>query len=535
MKKINILDCTLRDGGYYNNWDFSKDLVNDYLKAVSDSGIRNVEIGFRSLKENKFNGPNFFTTDNYINILKIPKNLNVGVMINVSELITLKPNYEKILGKIFKNKNKSKVKFVRLATHFTEIEEVVKICKILKSKGYFIAVNLMQITEQSKESIINASKKMQQAKPDVLYFADSLGAMGTSDVFTYVKSLRTHWKGELGIHAHNNLGKAISNSVAAIKNGVTWIDSTVTGMGRGPGNSETEYLLIEMAKLSKERFNLLPITKIIKKYFEPLKLRYKWGPNTFYYLAGKHGIHPTYIQEMLSIKMDDIEILEAINHLKDDGGGTKYDVNLVKSEFQKPIKLTKGKWSPKNKINNKNVILVSSGPRFTEYKKEIEKYIIENKPFVIALNTSVKINKKFIDLYVACNPLKLLADADLYKSIKSPLALPASLLSEKLKKKFKKIKILDFGIGLKNNSFKFFNQCSYIPKLYTVAYALSIAASGRAKKILLAGFDGYERTDRRQKMVDEIFSTYSSSQGSRPIIAVTPSSHNIEKKSIYTL
>ena len=76
---------------------------------------------------------NFFTTDNYINILKIPKNLNVGVMINVSELITLKPNYEKILGKIFKNKNKSKVKFVRLATHFAEIEEVVKICKILKS------------------------------------------------------------------------------------------------------------------------------------------------------------------------------------------------------------------------------------------------------------------------------------------------------------------------------------------------------------------------------------------------------------------
>ena len=60
MKTINILDCTLRDGGYYNNWDFPKTLVNDYLKAISDSGIKNVEIGFRSLKENKLNGPNFF-------------------------------------------------------------------------------------------------------------------------------------------------------------------------------------------------------------------------------------------------------------------------------------------------------------------------------------------------------------------------------------------------------------------------------------------------------------------------------------------
>ena len=113
MKTIKILDCTLRDGGYYNNWDFSKELVNDYLKAISESGIKSVEIGFRSLKENKLNGPNFFSTDNYINILKIPKNLNIGVMINVSELISFKQNYNKILDKLFKNKNKSKI-FVRL-------------------------------------------------------------------------------------------------------------------------------------------------------------------------------------------------------------------------------------------------------------------------------------------------------------------------------------------------------------------------------------------------------------------------------------
>ena len=71
--------------------------------------------------------------------------------------------------------------------------------------------------------------------------------------------------------------------------------------------------------------------------------------------------------------------------------------------------------------------------------------------------------------------------------------------------------------------------------MYTVAYALSIAASGRAKQIFLAGFDGYQKTDRRSKIVDEILFNYSSSQGSPPIIAVTPSSYNIKKKSIYTL
>ena len=76
---------------------------------------------------------------------------------------------------------------------------------------------------------------------------------------------------------------------------------------------------------------------------------------------------------------------------------------------------------------------------------------------------------------------------------------------------------------------------SYIPKLYTVAYALSIAASGKAKKIFLAGFDGYKKNDRRLRIIDEIFSSFQATKGARPIISITPSLYNIKKKSIYTL
>ena len=139
--------------------------------------------------------------------------------------------------------------------------------------------------------------------------------------------------------------------------------------------------------------------------------------------------------------MDEDEILEAIKQLKNKDGN-KYDVNLVKSEFQKPIKLIKGNWQPKNKLRNREVLLLSSGPKLNEYKKEIEKFITKNRPFVIALNTQVKINKKFIDLHVACNPLKVLAEANKYKNIKSPLAVPVSLLSEQTRKKLKKLKYL---------------------------------------------------------------------------------------------
>lgn len=128
-----------------------------------------------------------------------------------------------------------------------------------------------------------------------------------------------------------------------------------------------------------------------------------------------------------------------------------------------------------------------------------------------------------------------MAEAQQYKNITSPLVVPISILSNQIREKLKKVKILDYGVGLKDSSFKFYDSCSNIPKLYTVAYALSIAASGKAKKIYLAGFDGYQKNDRRLKIIDEIFHNYSKAAGTVPVIAVTPSIYNIQKKSIYTL
>ena len=533
MDKINIIDCTLRDGGYYNNWNFSNNLVNEYLKSVSDSGIKYVELGFRSLAKKEFKGPNWYTTDSYINHLIIPKKLKLGVMINMSELMLSKTERAKSINLLFKNKKDCKINFIRIAAHFKEFEAALETCKILKAKGYFVCINLMQISEQSKKNIYLASKKSNFYKPDVLYFADSLGGMTSNNIEGVIKEFRKTWRGALGIHAHDNLETALSNTLTSIKEGVTWVDSTINGMGRGPGNAKTEYLILEVDKLLKKKSNIIPILKLIKNHFKELKNFYGWGTNPFYYLAGKYGIHPTYIQEMLSIKLDELEILEAINELKEKG--TKYDVNLVRSEFQKPIKLLKGSWQPEKKLKGKEVLLVSSGPKLSEYKKEIEIYILKKKPIVIALNTNVKIKENLIDFYLACNPLRLIADAKSYQLIKSPLIVPKSLLTDFHIKKLKKRKLLDFGIGLKDNKFEFFKDSALIPKLYNVAYALSIATSGKASRILLAGFDGYDHNDRRTKIVNDLFFSYSANKKSKKIISITPTSYNFTSTSIYAL
>ncbi len=534
MSKINLIECTLRDGGYYNNWDFDRKLVQEYIYSLNSIGITHIEMGFRSFQSKDFKGPNWYTTDNYIKSFKIPNRIKIGVMVNAYELISHKLNLKKAIDLLFSKKKLSRVNFVRLACHFSEFKKTIEAANILKKKGYQVAVNLMQISERTEKEIIEAGKLAKKSSIDILYFADSLGSMSDIHINKIVRNLALNWKGEIGIHTHNNLGLALSNTVTAIKRGVKWVDSTVMGMGRGAGNAQTEYLILELEKFQNKFYNNLDLLKLIKFYFEPLLQKYKWGINSYYYLAGKFGIHPTYIQEMINIKLSENKMLEGISQLKN-YGASRYDVNLVRSEFQKPIKLKNGKWSPKSKMLRKEVLLVTSGPSLLDYKIEIENYISKFKPIVIALNSSTCINKKLIDFYVACNPLTLLSDIKKIKNSKKPIILPKSILSKNIASKLKSLKILDYGVGIAENKFDILDKCSRVPKLYTVAYALSVATSGQAKRILLAGFDGYGQDDRRTKIVDNIFYIYSSNKKAKQLLGITPSSYSFETKSVYAL
>ena len=130
-KKITLLDCTLRDGGYYNNWDFSKELIEDYLKAMS-AKIQFIELGFRFLKKDIYLGPCAYTTPYFLESLSIPKNLKIGIMINASDLISNKLSKADIDHHFFQFTKKNKISFVRFACHLKEVEKILPYCNKLK-------------------------------------------------------------------------------------------------------------------------------------------------------------------------------------------------------------------------------------------------------------------------------------------------------------------------------------------------------------------------------------------------------------------
>ena len=111
----------------------------------------------------------------------------------------------------------------------------------------------MQIAQRTNDELENIGKIIKTKNCDILYFADSMGGLETKDISKIIKLLRKNWNGELGIHTHDNMSRAVENTNIATENGVRWIDSTVMGMGRGPGNAKTEYLVLQYEKKLREK------------------------------------------------------------------------------------------------------------------------------------------------------------------------------------------------------------------------------------------------------------------------------------------
>ncbi|OIJ21720.1 aldolase [Anaerobacillus alkalidiazotrophicus] len=535
MSKVKLLDCTLRDGGYYNSWDFDKAVIEDYLKAMDAISVDYVELGLRSFSKDGFKGACAYTTDSFIRSLDIPKDLKLGVMVNASDLIQHCDGIEAALTKLFVNASDSPVSLVRIACHIHEFENALPASNWLKNQGYIVGFNLMQIADRNFEEISKLVSIANEYPLDVLYFADSMGSLNPNHISEIVQVIRNVWKGPLGIHTHDNMGYALANSIRAIDEGVTWIDGTVTGMGRGPGNAKTEYLAIELDSFRQVPCNIIPLMKIIDVFFKPMQQASGWGTNTYYYLAGKHGIHPTYIQEMLNdARYDEKDILAVIDHLKF-GNGKKFKSDTLEAARNINVSDPSGTWNPASDILDREVVILGTGPGVIKHKEALEEYIRVAKPYVIALNTQTHIEPDLINICAACHPVRLMADYHIHASLPHPLATPVTMLDDQIRAALRGKEIKDFGIKREENTFRFEEYYCTVPTSLVIAYALSIASSGKATRILLAGFDGYSSDDNRNIEMNELLKLYNNSKDARPIIAITPTRYQVEKASVYQM
>lgn len=535
---INVLDCTLRDGGYYNSWDFDADILKAYLDAAAEAKLDYVELGFRRFPQEGFLGAFAYTTEIFLNSIHLPTGPIYGVMVDANTILSSEFEVEEAIERLFVPKKKSKISLVRVASHFNEVEKSGPIVKKLKEMGYVVAYNLMQSGGKSNEIITD---KARQAKNwnvlDVLYFADSLGNMDGAEVERIVGALRQGWDGPLGIHTHNNMGKGLDNTLTALNAGVTWLDTTITGMGRGAGNTPTENLLAVQDKLGC-KYSPQPIYNVVIRYFEPMQKEYGWGSSLLYFLGAQNDVHPTYIQTLLSsTHFGKDEIVGAISYLSTLEDTTSYNGSVLDTavSFNSTSNKVIGTDSLVNKFKGKEVLVIANGETTKQYKDAVELYIQEMKPIVLSLNLVENINCELVDYCILSHNVKFLADFKHYNNLSSPVVLPKHRFSEEELVAINNLEIFDVGFNTASSHLTFELTHVNAPYDLTSAYMLGLLAMAAPSKVNMVGFDGYDKGDIRQQEMLDILQQYQNIPGTAKLTSLTPTSYPLKQGSIYAI
>ena len=238
----NILDCTIRDGSYATNYQWDSKDLEDIVSALSDIGIKYIEIGNGTGLGAYRNINNALDDDSYIKHTIPFKGLSyIGAF-----FIPGVGTKEDMLK--FRDKGGD---FIRIGTNATETEKSIAYIEYGKKIGFKVFCNLMKTYAISEYKLAYRSYDIIKAGVDCIYIVDSAGGMLPSQVASYFKSMKKLYSIELGFHGHNNLLLANANSLTAIENGAEYVDSTLMSLGRGAGNAQTESLvaLLQKAKL----------------------------------------------------------------------------------------------------------------------------------------------------------------------------------------------------------------------------------------------------------------------------------------------
>jgi 4-hydroxy 2-oxovalerate aldolase len=287
---IKVVDATLRDGGLVNNFGFTEEFVRDLYKTDIAAGVDYMEFGYKASKE-MFDPKEFgkwkFTNEEDIRAI-VGNNdspLKICVMADVG-----RTDYKRdILPK-----SESVIDMIRVATYIHQIPAAIDMIEDAKAKGYEVTVNLMAVSKVKDEDLLNGLELLASSPVDAIYLVDSFGAFYPEQVrrltATYMAAAAKTGK-KIGVHAHNNQQLAFANTIEAASNGASYLDATMSGMGRGAGNCYMESLL---SFLRNPKYNIVPVLKFVEKHMNPLKEgKDKWGFDVPYLMTGVFNSHPS--------------------------------------------------------------------------------------------------------------------------------------------------------------------------------------------------------------------------------------------------
>ena len=510
---MRILDCTIRDGGYYTNWDFDQSLISEYCKSMEELPIEYIEVGYKSIPLKGYLGKYFYCP---VYVLEELKNLmpskKLAVILNEKDI---RPEHiNKLLLPI-----KSFVTLIRMAVDPNNFERAVKLAKAVKALGFEVAFNVMYMSNWKKDSSFLDLLEGLDDTLDYFYMVDSFGGILPNDVKEITQLVKSKTNVPLGFHGHDNLHMGLINSITAIEEGCDIIDATITGMGRGAGNLKMELLLTYLESQNKIKLNFNILGNVVAS-FEELRKKHEWGTNLPYMFSGAYSLPQKEVMEWVSKRAYSLNsIIQALHNQKEN-----ISDNIKMPEFLE-------------KKSIKTAIIIGGGESAKVHAKAIKQLIKLQRNDICIIHSSSKnanhygsvpVKQFFCLVGNEGYRLNKVFNGELIDKVHK-CVLPAfpremgTYIPEDLKKKTFELKRIDF-----------------IQKYFDSHFALALQTAIQigVKEVFLVGFDGYsdivsnkefELANENNYLIEKFMKT------NIKLVSLTETRYNIELQSIYKL
>ena len=524
--KWNILDCTLRDGGYYTNWDFKPSLVQNYLQTMASLPIEYLEIGYRNPPDKGYFGEYYYLS-NYT--LKTLISDNISNLPKLAVMLDTKKCQPEDVPNLLGN-TREIFDLVRIAVDPNNLSEGIALATSIKNCGFKVAVNLMYLSKIGNDySFLFKFQELGEIV-DYLYLVDSYGACLPKQVGEVVQFAKAHLPQKIGFHGHDNISLAFANSLAALDMGADIVDSTILGMGRGAGNLKTELIINYLNKYLEQSIDLSNLADLLE-IFDTMKDFYRWGSDLPYVISGFGNLPQKEVMEWL--------------------GKKRYSTCAIVQTLQgKQRKTTERESYPQLancldflKLKHKKVcVIVGGGKTAVEHNLAIKEFVRNHQ--AILIHSSLKNTASYTNIeipQILCLPgreadkLKTLSHDNLNQQfvayVLSSSPRMTSSIREELAEKTVEVAPID--------EVNFNYQKSLIGNDSPLGLALGVAQSIGVEYIYITGFDGYPKGNEIEqelaREVQALLNFFRVSYPETPIQSLTPTRYSITQSSVYAL